>query len=89
MVRVNHKNKEHKIYFTTHNYYKYIYEHGFTAQLACYFVQNSLIFDTHRWLMANTWQFSAQCPINRLSLLPQYMPTVFFTHVCCLPTALL
>ena len=28
--------------------------------------------------MANALQLSAQCPINRLSLLPQYVPTAFF-----------
>ena len=28
--------------------------------------------------MANALQLSAQCPINRMSLLPQYVPTEFF-----------
>ena len=40
--------------------------------------------------MANMWQISAQCSVNLLSLLPQYMPTVFFgslSHRSSLPTA--
>ena len=51
----------------------------FTAQLASYFARDSL-FDISRSLelMANAWQLFAQCSINCLSLLPQYVPTASF-----------
>ena len=44
-------------------------------QLASYFARDGL-FDTSMSLelMANARKLSAQCPINRLSLLPQYVP---------------
>ena len=57
-------------------YSQYIFSRNFTAQLVSYFMQDGL-FDTSMSLelMANTQQLFAQCPIKRLSLLPQYMPT--------------
>ena len=64
---------------------EYIFVHSFTAHLASYFTRDGLIFDTHRWLTAIMWQLSAQGLINRLSLLPQYVPSVFFaslSHAC-------
>ena len=59
--------------------------HNFTAQLASYFAQDSL-FDTSMSLelVANARKLFAQCPINRLSLLPQYVPTVSLGSLCML-----
>ena len=51
----------------------------FQAQLASYFARDSL-FDTSisLELMANMRQLFTQCPINCLSLLPQYVATELF-----------
>ena len=50
------KNKKHEIYFTTDNHYSENISVSFTAQVASYFAQDSLFFDTSRSLklMANT-----------------------------------
>ena len=65
--------------------------HNFTAQLASYFARDSL-FDTSMSLelMANARKLFVQCPINRLSLLPQYVPTALLgslLHASSSPTA--
>ena len=51
-----------------------------TTSTAGYFTQDGLFLDTSRSLelMANGRQLFALCPINHLSLLPQYMPTSLF-----------
>ena len=83
VVCANHENKKHEIYFTTDIHYSQnIFSHNFTAQLASYFAREGL-FDTSMplELVANVRQLFAQCPINRLSLLPQYVPTELFGSI--------
>ena len=65
--------------------------HNFRAQIASYFARDGL-FDTSMSLelMAKTQQLFAHCPLNRLSLLPQYVPTALlgsFLHASSSPTA--
>ena len=45
MACINHENINHKIYLTINNHYTVStsHTHGFTAQLASYFVQDSLL----------------------------------------------
>ena len=50
-----------------------------TASLLFHVRRPLLRVDTSRWLMENMWQLSAQFPINRLSLVPQYTSTAFFS----------
>ena len=47
VVRVNHENKNTK-YVLQRIIGQYIFVYSFTAQLACYFTQDDLIFDTHK-----------------------------------------
>ena len=81
MICANHENKKNMKYISQWiKYSQYIFSHNFTAQLVSHFMRDGL-FDTSMSLelMANTQQLFTQCPINRLSLLPQYMPTGFCT----------
>ena len=63
-----------------------------TTSTAGYFTRDGLFLDTSRSLelMANGQQLFAQCPINRLSLLPHYVPMSLFgslLHASSSPTA--
>ena len=91
VVRVNHKNKENTKYI-------FIWIIIMVSTFGTWFLSTaSLLFHARRphlwyqwWLMANTLQLSAQCPINRPSLLPWYVPTATFAsllHACSSPTA--
>ena len=80
----------HKIYFTTDDRYSQQILFVHTLSQHSYFARDGFFLNTRRWLMANAWQLSAQCPINRLSLLPQYVPIAFFgslSYASSLPTA--
>ena len=72
--------KKHEIYFTMENHYSENISVSFTAQVASYFARDGLFFDTSRSLklMANAWQLFAQCSMNRLSSLSQYVPMALF-----------
>ena len=98
VVCINHKNKNHKIYFITIIMVSTFCTHGFTmqlaivvfckqllvlAQLASYFTRDGLrVWYPHRWLMTNAWQPSLY------SIQPQY--TTFLgtlLHSSSLPAA--
>ena len=89
MVCANNENKKHEIYFSTDNHlYSQIFvrtiSHHSYMHVASYFARDAL-FDTSMSLelmdLANARQLFAQCLINRLSLLPQYVPTELFSSL--------
>ena len=93
VLRANHENKKHEIYFTIDNHCCQNIFVGtiLTAQIASYFARDGF-FDAGMSLelMANARKLFAQCPINRLSLLPQYVPTALLCsllHASSSPTA--
>ena len=76
---INHENINHKIYLTIDNHYTVstFCTHGFTTQLASYFVQDSLLTCGKS---VTTFLVSDK--------LPQFeIPTAFLLHVSISPTA--